>query len=403
MKEQETEYGFIKNNKVVLKAWGANPDREIGDVKEDNPEASLTYFEERFQELEGKVSELEKIIGEATNKGSFLMKLMHMKELVQTHEGLGDYQGLWDRLQRNENLIQDLIAQNRVRNAEIKKALIEEVAVAADKINWKEATADIHDIKTRWIKTGNAPEGENTELEEKFWEIVSGFFDKKKAFYEDKKRLGEKNKSGYEQLVKEAAALSDVHGKERFEKVKDLKQRWSELGNIPKEDYAPLIDQFTKSLKPAQKAPTKKLDIKPIIEELDGYISGKEKPDMKALEEHRNILKAYRPNDYASKLQRKEAFNKIQLLKEKDFVSHLARKRFKDYKDQNEAGQLKLQIKLLHELLSRDREDLNQYLENSEKFSSASGTMNPMVEKKLNQQKTKVAVKEQLLDMLKKG
>ena len=67
------------------------------------------------------------------------------------------------------------------------------------------------------------------------------------------------------------------------------------------------------------------------------------------------------------------------------------------------AEKKQLEIKILQELLSRDHEDLKLYTENSEKFSSASGGMNPMIEKKLNQQKTKVVMKENLLEMLKKG
>jgi hypothetical protein len=183
VEEKGNKYGTIQGNKVILNGWGEYPDREIGEVKDDNPDHSFHYFEERYKELETKISDLEKTIEESINKGSFLMKLLHLKEVIPTHEGLGDYQSLLDKLLTMETLLQEVIAKNREKNSELKKTLISEVQIAADKFNWKEATEEIHDIKTRWIKTGNALEEEQEQLEESFWAIVSGFFENKKDFY----------------------------------------------------------------------------------------------------------------------------------------------------------------------------------------------------------------------------
>ncbi len=388
---------------MILKAWGKHADREIGEVRESNPEASVQYFEERFADLENKINDLEKIIEESVNKGSYLMKLLHLKELIQSHEGIGDYIALEERLESQEVLLQEFISKNRERNTEIKKALIEEAKLAVEKINWKEATEEVHDIKNRWIKTGHAVDGEEENLETEFWEIMSGFFEMKKAFYEDKKRLSEKVKKSYEALVKEAKAIGDIHGKERFEKVKTLKQQWADLGSIPKEDYAPLIDEFNKLLKPTQKSEPVKIDLKGMTAELDECLAGKKRADLKKLESYRATLKNYHPNDFQGKQTRKDIFTKIQLLIEGSFLKSIAAKRFKEYKTLDITQQKQLEIKILQELLTRDREDLKLYMENSEKFSSASGAMNPMIEKKLNQQKNKVAVKEKLLEMLKKG
>lgn len=403
MKEQEGTFGVVKDGKVFLKPWGEHPERVIGEVKEGDESASLEYFEAKFDEFATKVADLEKTIDEAVNKGSFLMKLIHFKELILTHDGLGDYQQLQDRLVRQETLINDIIIKNRLRNAEIKTALIQEAAVAADKINWKEATEDIHDIKTRWIKTGNAPEDQDGKLEENFWSIVSGFFDKKKAFYEDKKRLGVRNKLEYENLVEEAKKLSNVHGKERFQKVKALKQRWAELGSIHKDEYGPLIDAFNKSLKPVELKEGNQLDIKPIIEYLDACLASKQRVDQKKLDNYRLQLKAYKPTNFKAKQERRDIFSKIQLIKERDFLLNITKKRFKNFGEMDQVQRKEVQIKVLLDLIGRDREDLIKFEENGEIFSSSSGQMNPIVEKKINQQRTKVAVKESLLKMLKES
>jgi hypothetical protein len=404
VKDQETQFYFLKEEKVILKAWGAYSDREIGVVKDHNTEASIKYFVDRFSDLEKKIAALVATIEEAVNKGSFMMKLQHLKGVILSHEGIGDYQKLNDTLIHYEDILNDFIAKNRERNTEIKKALVEEARVSVEKINWKDATAEVHDIKNRWIKTGNATEGEQEKLEQEFWEILGGFFDMKKAFYEDKKRLSEKTKIGYQSLVAEAKTMQDIHGKERFEKVKGLKERWEALGNIPKEEYGPLFDQFNRYLKPSQKSlSAPKFDIKPIIKELDGCINDSSKIDLKRLENLREILKTYQPSDFNAKQERKEAFTKIQLLKERSFLKSLAMRRDKEYRKMDSSSQTALEIKILIELVNRDKEDLKLYLENSGNFSSSSGELNPMVEKKLSQQKMKVFVKEMLLEMLKKA
>ena len=296
MKDQETQFYFLKDDKVILKAWGSHADREIGEVRDDNPEASVQYFEERFSDLENKINELEKTIEESVNKGSFLMKLLHLQKVIQIHEGIGDYQALLDRVTSLEAVLQGFVSKNRERNTEIKKALIYEAKIAVEKINWKEATEEVHDIKNRWIKTGNAVEGEQEKLETTFWETLGRFFDMKKAFYEDKKRLSVKTKESYEALVTEAKAMNNMHGKERFEKVKLLKQQWADLGSILKEDYAPLIDEFNKALKPYQKnTPDIKIDLRRIVTELDACLSGEQRTDLKKLEGYRPNLKDTAP------------------------------------------------------------------------------------------------------------
>lgn len=403
METKESAYGYVQNDKVFLKAWGESEEREIGMVKDGDPETSIKYFEERFQELVAKVEELEKLIEESENKGSFLMKLMHMKDVIQSHDGLGDYQQLHDRLESHESLIKDIIAKNRERNTEIKKALVQEVKEAVEKINWKEATEEIHDIKNRWIKTGNAVDEENDQLEEAFWGVVQAFFEKKKSFYEDKRRLMDKTKDAYENLVAEARNLNDLHGRDRFQKVKQLKDDWAALGNIPKQDYGPLIDEFNRLLKPGVQAAKPNMDIEPIISSIDQMASGVIPVDLKKLDEYKSTLKGFHPFDHKSRSKKGAAFGKIQLLKERAFISSLARKRNPKFNDFTSEQKTEAEIKILEDLLSRDKEQLKQYNENAEKFATGSGQINPLVEKQLHQQKTKVTIKEELLEILKKS
>ena len=131
MSEKEIPFGNIKDDKIFLNAWGEHPERQIGEVREDE-ESSIAYFVEKYEELVKKINDLEKEIEESVNKGSFLMKLKHLKSQLSEHDGLGDYIVLEERLTKQEALLEDIIQKNRERNSEIKKSLLEEIRAAAE-------------------------------------------------------------------------------------------------------------------------------------------------------------------------------------------------------------------------------------------------------------------------------
>ena len=59
----EHPYGYIKDGKVFLKGFLGKPDREIGEVKEDEA-STLNYFEARFEQIKEKVERLKTDIQE---------------------------------------------------------------------------------------------------------------------------------------------------------------------------------------------------------------------------------------------------------------------------------------------------------------------------------------------------
>lgn len=402
MSAKEIPFGKIEDNRIYLNAWGNYPEREIGEVKVDE-ETSITYFIEKFQELKHKIAEVEQEVETAINKGSFLMKLVHLKKLLHEHDGLGDYLDLETRIIHQENLIQDLIDKNRERNTEIKVALLAEIKAASEKINWKEATIEIHDIKSRWIKTGNPKDEIHEAMEAEFWEVIDQFFEKKKAFYEDKKLLGEKRKKEYEMIIIRTAELERIHGKARFDLINHLKEEWKEVGNIPKEEYTPLLQEFNQKIKPKKPTPRSQpsFNMGAITRKLQEQLDGTTPYNYKELDTIKNQLRTFRPNSFEEKQARKNAFNNIQLLMERDFIDKLANKRFNNFREMEKAKKRQIRIGILEELIHRDRDDLEKYQENSSNFNSSGGGVLSLVEKKLSQQRGKIEVKERLLGILK--
>src|SRR5690554_4625643 len=100
----EHPYGYIKENKVYLKGFLNQEDRVIGEVKEDE-ESTLKYFEDRFQTVKEKVDKLKQDIEENQNKGSFLMKLIHLRDSLMQYDALGDFVPLIEELNNLESYL----------------------------------------------------------------------------------------------------------------------------------------------------------------------------------------------------------------------------------------------------------------------------------------------------------
>lgn len=388
----QVPFGFIKDGKVFQNSWGETPEREIGEVRDNDTEKSSKFFQERFSDLEKKIDEVTQKIDSTENKGSFLMKLVHLREHLPQHDGLGHYLELQDKILKYESLVRDIIQKNRIRNTEIKNALLIEINEAIEIINWKEATEKVNDVKTRWIKTGSAEEDKNESFEEKFWEVVQDFFDRKKQFFEDKIKLTDHRKRQYEELIDSAKKLADIHGKERFTKVKELKEQWKEIGGIPAEFYQPLNNEFNQLLKGKRYQPPK--DYSETVSMLEAVKAGKEPYDSEELTK----LKKELFRDRAKNPDKFKSLELIQLLNEREFVIKLAHKRFPDYAKLDSGKKKNIKTGIIKDLISRDTEDLKTYEENSVNFSSSDGKMNQLVESKIKSQRRKIEVKSKLLE-----
>ena len=182
---QANSYGYIKEENVYLKGYNDKADRQIGVVKE-SPEASIAYFEDRYQKLVEKVNEVAQAIEESQNKGSYLMKLVHIRESLETYNAIGDYTAIEKRILELEQGIEDYISENRVKNTEIKTALLAEAQTLKDSDDWEEVSEYLKDLKMRWIRTGSVGD-EDEEMSEEFDRCLDVFFERRKAFFDNER------------------------------------------------------------------------------------------------------------------------------------------------------------------------------------------------------------------------
>ncbi|MFN3802382.1 DUF349 domain-containing protein [Belliella pelovolcani] len=411
----EHPYGYIKDDKVFLKGFLGQPDRIIGEVKEDKA-STLKYFEDRFATVTEKVENLKKDIEENQNKGSFLMKLIHLRDSLMQYDALGDFVPLIEDLNQLEAYLEDIIKKNRERNLEIKRGLILEAEALKNNTDWKETSELFKELKLRWIKTGPVEKEFEVEIENSFNTAVDTFFENRKQFFEGLALQAEENIKVYEDLVRQAQeAFNNPDAKKAFEISKRIQKEWKASGKVPAEKRQPLWDEFSKLnnrifsrfRREMQSGP--RLNPREVIAKMESIteemkkLAYQESTPMvtslaKKLQAEWKPLSQTRPRD-ANLITRNFIFYS-EIVFEKSFLNRLAISKYDDFRDKSDEEQAKIKIVILKDLLHRDESELRTVKENSENFRSQEPDFEIMMRRKISAFRRKIDVKNFILKEL---
>ena len=455
MERRDVPFGYIAEEKVYLSAYMEFPDRQIGEVKESE-EKTIQYFLDRFQHLVQKIDELEKSINESENKGSYLMKLLHMKESLGSYDGLGDFHPLFDRLTVLEEELNIAIAKNRERNTEIKTALLEELDQAIAESDWREATNKVLDVKDRWIKTGNAKKDINPSLDEGFQTKLTDFFDRKQAYFEDRRKVFDLRIQKCEDYINELKSLKPKSKEPgTIDRVREIQREWRNVGELPAREKRrldkdlryhtnyffrrpdapsggfqsrggfqgrsgpPARGVYSSSGGPApgaRMAYSAKPTVMPSPEELAINLKKKEALIEEAetladvgtrdsVEELRRLQQIWKGIGMVPKERAKDVTEHFLILcdraQERLFLENIAANKDPEYLKKNNREKTRFKMKLIRDLLVRDEHDLQMYQENLDRLNATKQAFDKMLHNKYLNQKRKVIVKRQLLQELK--
>lgn len=414
----ENKYGEIREGKVFRKAINGFPEKEIGEVKETE-EAAFAYYEQRFSHLEEKINQLEQDVHATTNKGSYLMKLLHMKETLPDYDGLGDFPALHKKLEALEEHIQEVINQNRRRNLEIKTALLAEGEQLKEVTNWKEAGQFAKDLKMRWIKTGSLDPEHQDEYEAKFNALIDDFFARRNAFFEDRNQMIEDRIASYKALIEKARkVVEQAEGREAAEKIKAIQAEWKEVGQVPAQTRTELWEELQVVVKPvftANRRQPKRShtgreqrsfnpDALKVKKKLLEQLNNIEGCDKEALDHAYKLQDEFKAQGFAPGAEGEEIntsfYQTLGLMKEKHFLNNLAQAKTRDFESKNESEQAKVKLRLLRDLLGRDERELQNFQENLASLTTGKNKVNKMMDAKLRLQERKVEVKRLLLKEL---
>jgi hypothetical protein len=411
----EHPYGYIKDNKVYLKGFLDQQDRVIGEVKEDES-STIKYFENRFENLKQKIAALKKDIEENQNKGSFLMKLIHLKDSLYDYDALGDFVPLIEDLEKNQVYLEDIIRKNRDKNLEIKQGLIEEAKALCDSTEWKETSEEYKNLKLRWIKTGPVEKEYEEDIEQTFNSIVDGFFEKRRLFFEDLALQGEENIKVYEGLVIQAREAYDMpDAKKAFEISKRIQKEWKTSGRVPADKRQPLWDEFSKInnrifsrfRKTMQTGPQlnprdllRKME--QLTEEVKKLAYAETSPlvtnTTKKIQAEWKSLPPRKPKE-ANLVMRSFIFF-TEIVFEKSFLEKLANSKYPDFREKDLSEKKQIKISILKDLIHRDESELITVKENSENFRTNDPDFEVALRRKLSAHKRKIDVKNFILKEL---
>ena len=238
-------FGYVADGGVWLRPTLGQPARQVGLVKESDDDA-LTYFARRYEAFRAKVDELLERMEASDNRGSFLMKVLHLKEQTLTFDALGDFATLNRRLQEAEESVGVSVARNREKNLATKISFIEQAEALRDSVEWVTAGETVKDLRQGWLKTGPVAKELTEQLDTRFQAAIQGFFDRRKEFQADKKAMARRTLDRYRDLVQQAEGLKESSDFEATSRsLKQLQQAWREVnGSLPKKQAAELWTRF---------------------------------------------------------------------------------------------------------------------------------------------------------------
>ena len=408
-------FGYIQDGKVFLKGFLGRPDREIGEVKGDEA-STILYFETRYTQLQEKVAQLKSSIEENQNKGSFLMKLIHLKESLSTSDALGDFTLLIAQLEEQEAFLSEIIQGNRSKNLEIKQVLIQEAIEMQASTDWKDTTEKFKELKLRWIKTGPVEKEVHEEMETQFIEAVDFFFEQRQEFYDGLALQAEENIKVYEALLQQARAAHDLpDARMAFDISKRIQKEWKNAGKVPAERRQPIWDEFSKlnnrifsrykrTLNPGPEMPPREVlrKIEGMVEELKKLAHQPTSQEItlraKTIQEDWKKLPMHKPKEANLPARSYQFF--MDIIFEKAFLEKLAHTKYVDFDDKTQEEQNQIKASILKDLLHRDQGELETMQNNSDNFRVETADFEMMMKKKLSSLKRKIDVKNYVLKQL---
>lgn len=408
----EHPYGYIKDEKIYLKGFLGQEDRVIGEVKEDEA-STIKYFEDRYVMVKQKVEKLKHDIAENQNKGSFLMKLIHLKDSLMNYDGLGDFPSLIKELEEQEAYLEEIIEANRKRNLEIKRGLIQEAEALMNDTDWKVTSEEFKNLKTRWIKTGPVDKEVEEEVETQFQKALDVFYNNRKNFFEGLALQAEQNIKVYENLLKQARQAHELQDvKLAFQISKKIQKEWKEAGRVPADKRQPIWDEFSKlnnrifSRFKRTMEQTPKLSPGLLIKKVEkmademkllskGEINQNKLSAAKRLQAEWRKLPPKKPRQAQQSIH-SFVFSQ-DVVFEKSFLDKLSHSKYPDFDEKSIEEQKRIKAGILKDLIGRDQKELDTIKENAENFRSKEEDFENLLYKKIGGYKRKLDVKNHIL------
>jgi hypothetical protein len=414
-----TLFGYVRDGKVFLKGYHGLPDRQIGVVKQSE-QASLEYFANRYLTMKAKIDEVAQAVELADNKGSFLMKLIHYREGLETFNGIGDFESLYIQIDDLQTLIREYIAANRIKNTAIKQGLLAEFEALIRKITdedigsaqeLKPINTQIKELKGKWIKTGSAEIEHNDTFNKTYKAFVEQYQNLKRGIVGESTRRVKESTARMKDLYLQIRKINQAGGgPEYIEEVKSLHNEWKQIVRSLSKKIRTVSKAFKKEVDTffvyvKLQAPdfTKKTHIeakKDILSMIEKFLSNEMPYTLNTIKSFQKTWKELgrlsSPEDKDLNLSFRILCNEVF---EYQFLERTIKAEYKDFGRKTTLEKINIRIEFLRRSIQAESEVLSQFIRANE-YRINEGDSQTITEKSnmVNKIKTKQRILKKLQD-----
>lgn len=257
MSANESTWGRVDETGTVY-VTDRGAERAVGQYPDGTPEEALAYFTRKFTELEGQVRLLEQRARAGAPAADVAKTVTALTEALENAAAVGDLEALRTRVAALSTTVEKLTeAQQAEAAAATEAAIAERVAIveAAEalaakdpqSIQWKQATAELDALFTRWKdhqQNGpRIPKKQADELWKRFRAARSTVDGNRRTFFAGLDAEHKEVRARKQGLIDKAVALAP-QGAAAIPAYRRLLDEWKTAGRAGKKIDDALWEQF---------------------------------------------------------------------------------------------------------------------------------------------------------------
>lgn len=187
-----------------------------------------------------------------------------------------------------------------------KKELAEMAEALTDSTDWKKTGETLVKLQKQWKEVGAVPRKYSDALWKRFVGACDHFFEARQAATADVRSEENANMSQKQSIIEQLKALAEEQGDDVIQHVKELQQRWAEVGHVPfKEkdrlykEYRAICDKLYDAFGASQtkrRLNNFRTNLAQRVEKEGNELSAERQRMMKAYERMRDEIKTYENN-----------------------------------------------------------------------------------------------------------
>ena len=125
-----------------------------------------------------------------------------------------------------------------------KKELVEKAEALMESTDWRSTGDTLINLQKQWKEIGSVPRKYSDELWKRFTAACDHFFEARQAATADTRNEEKANKEQKLGIIAQLKDLAETEGENVISKVKELQQKWNEVGHVPFRDKEALYKEY---------------------------------------------------------------------------------------------------------------------------------------------------------------